>query len=89
MPKSTKRNLRVSPATWARTAVLILALVNQFLSAAGKSPLPIDSEQVEQLVSAGITTVAALVAWWKNNSFTCAALNADEFYRAIRRGEYD
>ena len=89
MPKSTKKNLRVSPMTWARTAVLFLALVNQILSAAGKSPLPIDSEQVEQLVSAGITTVAALVAWWKNNSFTCAALNADEFYRAIRHGEYD
>lgn len=89
MPKSTKKNLRVSPATWARTAVLILALVNQILSAAGKSPLPIESEQVEQLISAGITTVAALVTWWKNNSFTCAALNADEFYKAIRRGEYD
>lgn len=89
MPKSMKRNLRVSPTTWARTAVLILALVNQILSAVGKSPLPIDSEQAEQLVSAGITTVAALVAWWKNNSFTCAALNADEFYRAIRHGEYD
>ena len=79
MPKSTKRNLKVSPATWARTAILILALVNQFLSAAGKSPLPIDSEQVEQLVSAGITTAAALVTWWKNNSFTTAAIQADKY----------
>ncbi|MFV8831950.1 phage holin [Faecalibacterium prausnitzii] len=31
--------------------------------------LPIESQIVEQLVTASITTVAALVAWWKNNSF--------------------
>lgn len=42
--------------------------------------LPIESATVEQLVTAGITTVAALIAWWKNNSFTQAALAADEVY---------
>lgn len=60
----------ISAGTIARTACLLLALTNQVLSALGKPILPIESQTVEQLVTAGITTVAALVAWWKNNSFT-------------------
>ena len=68
---------KISAATVARTACLLLALTNQVLSACGKPVLPIESETVEQLVSAGITTLAALVAWWKNNSFTRNALKAD------------
>ena len=45
----------VSGATLARTAVLALALINQILSAAGKPLLPIDSTQLEQLISTGFT----------------------------------
>nr|DAP21490.1 MAG TPA: holin [Caudoviricetes sp.] len=70
----------ISAGTITRTAVLLLALANQILSACGKPVLPIESQTVEQLVTAGITTVAALVAWWQNNSFTQAALAADEVY---------
>ena len=76
----TNTNRNVSAGTVARTAVLLLALTNQILSACGKPILPIESSTVEQLVTAGITTVAALVSWWKNNSFTQAALAADEIY---------
>ena len=76
----TNTNRNVSAGTVARTAVLLLALPNQILSAMGKPILPIESSTVEQLVTAGITSVAALVSWWKNNSFTQAALAADEVY---------
>lgn len=76
----TNTNRNVSAGTVARTAVLLLALTNQILSACGKPILPIESSTVEQLVTAGITSVAALVSWWKNNSFTQAALAADEVY---------
>lgn len=70
-------NLHISAGTVARTLILVLAIINQILSACGKSPLPIESETLEQLVTAGFTTVAALIAWWKNNSFTTNALKAD------------
>ena len=72
-------NNKISAGTIARTACLLLALTNQVLSALGKPVLPIESQTVEQLVTAGITTVAALVAWWKNNSFTTAAIQADKY----------
>lgn len=77
-------NNKISAGTIARTACLLLALTNQILSACGKPVLPIESATVEQLVTAGITTVAALVAWWKNNSFTAAAIQADKTYDRLK-----
>ena len=74
----------VSAATIARTAVLALALINQILSAAGKPVLPIESAQLEQLISTGFTTVSALVNWWFNNSFTKEAIEADELFARLK-----
>ena len=83
IPTNTTRT--VSAGTVARTAVLLLALTNQILSACGKPILPIDSTELEQLVTAGCTTVAAMIAWWNNNSFTQAALAADEVYERQKK----
>ena len=40
--------------------------------------------QLEQIVTTGITTVAALVAWWQNNSFTPEAIKADAEYDRLK-----
>lgn len=77
-------NLKISASTIARTAALALALTNQVLSAAGKPVLPIESENLEQLVTAVITIGASLWAWWKNNSFTSEAIRADEYMQNLR-----
>ena len=74
----------ISAGTIVRTICLLLALANKVLSALGKPVLPIESATVEQLVTAGITTVAALIAWWKNNSFTAAALEADKTFDRLK-----
>lgn len=76
--------MKIKPATIARTAVLALALANQVLSVAGLSPLPIDSATLEPWVTTGLTTAAALWAWWKNNSFTPEAIQADELLKKMR-----
>lgn len=77
-------NFKISAGTIARTACLLLALLNQVLCALGKSPLPIESETLNQLVTSGITVVAALIAWWKNNSFTKEAIAADKEYDRLK-----
>lgn len=76
--------MKIKPATIARTTVLALALANQVLSVAGLSPLPIDSAALEPWVTTGLTTAAALWAWWKNNSFTPEAIRADELLKEMR-----
>ena len=75
---------KISPSTIARTAALALALTNQILSATGHAVLPIESAQLEQLVSTSLTVAAALVSWWKNNSFTKEAIEADELFARLR-----
>ena len=84
MKATTYNAPTISAGTIARTACLLLALTNQVLSALGKPVLPIESATVEQLVTAGITTVTALVAWWKNNSFTAAALEAHKTFDRLK-----
>lgn len=76
--------MKIKAATIARTAVLALALANQILSVAGLSPLPIDSATLEPWVTTGLTTAAALWAWWKNNSFTPEAIRADELMKEMK-----
>ena len=78
---------KISPSTIARTAALALALTNQILSATGHAVLPIESAQLEQLVSTGLTVAAALVSWWKNNSFTQEAIEADDYFYKLKSGQ--
>ena len=81
-------NFKISTATIVRTACLLLALANQVLSAMGKPIIPIESSTVEQLVTAGITTVTALINWWYNNSFTQAAMEADKTYDRMKQNGF-
>ena len=61
-----------------RTVVLVVALINQLLVSFGYSPLPIDDSNAELIVSTVFTAAASLVAWWKNNSLTRKARQADK-----------
>lgn len=69
--------MNITSGTLARTIILALALINQLLSASGHAVLPIEDAQIETIVSTAWTVVASLIAWWKNNSFTQAALEGD------------
>lgn len=79
--------LPIKAGTIARTIILALALINQILSISGRPVIPIEDEVIEQTVSYVITVVVALVAWWKNNSFTLAARKGDERMEAVRAAE--
>ncbi len=68
---------KIETMTIVRTVVLAFALVNQMLEIAGYSTLPFTNEEVGQAVSMLITAAASIWAWWKNNSFTQAAIAAD------------
>lgn len=75
----------ISAGTITRTIILALALINQLLSASGHAVIPIEDATIETLVSTAFTVVAALVAWWKNNSFTKAARIGDFNMKKAKR----
>ncbi len=74
-----KINLKgVSSSVWIRTAVLALALVNQALVIVGVCKEEADTETLSYYVSFAFTAISAVWSWWKNNSFTLRAQQADE-----------
>jgi len=80
-----KYDVRVD--TIIRTIVLVLALTNQVLTSLGKSIIPITDDQVTELITLAITIGTSVWAWWKNNSFTQEALEADEYMRRLKGDE--
>jgi SPP1 family holin len=78
---------KIEKDTIIRTICLALALVNQLLTAYGKSPLPIQDAQVKVLVSTTLTVATSVWGWWKNNSFTPAAQAGDKIMKALKHGD--
>ena len=76
--------LKVSTSTIIRTVCLVLALVNQILTASGHSAIPVSDDQISAIISTAITVVVALVNWWKNNSFTKPAIQADTLLKNLK-----
>ena len=74
----------VSIGTIARTACLALALTNQVLTCFGVQVLPISDDELNNLVTTGLTVATSLTAWWKNNSFTPAAMIGDEHMKQAK-----
>lgn len=74
----------IKTGTIVRTIVLLFALVNQVLTISGYNPLPFSEDEVGQAVSMILTVGASLLTWWKNNSFTQAAIRADEHLKRLK-----
>ena len=72
--------------TLIRTVFLMIALLNQVLTAIGKNPLPFSEEGIYEGVSAVVAAAASLWSWWKNNSFTAAAAKADAYLKQLKSG---
>lgn len=79
--------MAIKTATIVRTIVLVITLLNTILTAFGVNPLPFSDDQIYEIVSALVTVGVSLWAWWKNNSFTKAAIAADEVLAELKHGE--
>lgn len=82
MPEKKK----VSVETIIRTIVVAVTLLNSVLTMLGKNPLPFAEEQIYTALSGVATVAATLWAWWKNNSFTAAAITADNYMAELKAG---
>lgn len=67
-----------------RLAVLVILLINQSLMVLGWSPLPFSEEQIYEGVSSVAVVTVAIWAWWKNNSVTKEAEQADEYLKQLK-----
>lgn len=70
--------MKITKGTIARTVLLAVALINMLLTNSGHSILPFSDAEINQFISDGFAIVVAIIAWWKNNSFTHEAIKADK-----------
>jgi SPP1 family holin len=75
---------KVSLGTKIRTAAVFVTLANQVLACFGLSPIPFNSDEINLVTSTVLTGAASVWAWWKNNSFTKAALKGDTAMKAAK-----
>lgn len=80
---------KISPEVIARTICLTVALANQALAICGKEALPFKDDTIYQAVSVVATIVTSAWAWWKNNSFTQAAISGDELMKELKESTDD
>lgn len=72
-------NTKPSAGTIARLICLVLSTLNQaVLIKTGQSFLPVESEDLEDALSTILFVAAAGWAYWKNNSWTKEAIEADD-----------
>lgn len=62
--------MKMDKGTVIRTAVLLVAVINQFLVAIGLNPIPGSEQLWGEVLSTAFTGAAATWAWFKNNYVT-------------------
>jgi len=76
----------INTATWVRSIVFFLTLANQLsVSVFEFKLLPWGEDDMYESVSMMVTAVMSILAYWKNNSVTKEAQEADEVL-AVKKG---
>lgn len=76
--------MKISKGTIVRLIAVLFVIVNLILKALGKPIIEIDEGTILAVVDAVITIAIVVVAFWKNNSFSQAAIKADEFLKKLK-----
>ena len=83
-----KINLKgISAETVAGILILLLALINATLQMFGINTLPIENEEVTNIVSTIFLILTALWNTWKNRNITTASQVSQNITDAIKNGE--
>lgn len=76
--------MQIKTETIIRTIVTFFVLINSTLAILGKNKLPWTEDEMYTGVSAAAALVTTLWSWWKNNSFTAAAIKADSYMNGLK-----
>lgn len=74
----------VTADTIARTIVLIISMINGAAAIFGFTKLDIEENTIYTVVTGVSVIVSAVIGFWKNNSFTSAAIEGDNLKNALK-----
>ena len=76
----------ITADTIARTIILIISMINGAAAIFGFTKLDIEENTIYTVVTGVSVIVSAVIGFWKNNSFTTAAINGDNLKNALKEG---
>lgn len=83
-----KINLKgINAETVAGVFILLIALINAVLQMFGINTLPIENDEITNIVSTVFLIVTALYNTWKNRNITTVSQEVQQIADALRNGE--
>lgn len=76
--------MKISKGTIIRTIALAVVILNMILKALGKPLIDYDEGTVMYWLEYIIEIAVIIVTFWKNNSFSPAAIKADEILKQLK-----
>ncbi|MBE5938692.1 MAG: holin [Lachnospiraceae bacterium] len=78
-----KRN--ISKGTLIRLVLAVIVVINMFLKAIGKPIIDADEGSVEAIIELGVSAAVLVLSYWKNNSFSKNAIEADKYLKILNK----
>lgn len=79
--------MKISKGTIVRTISLAIVLINIVLKKIGVDLINVSENEILTGVEMLIEVAVIVVAWWKNNSYSKNAIQADEFLKHLKEME--
>ena len=79
--------MKVSKGTIVRTILLLITIINMGLQHFNIDIIKVDESEVASVVEYIIQIAIIVVGFWKNNSYTQKAIEADEFLKGLKESE--
>ncbi len=79
--------MKITKGTIVRLIAVVFVVINLILKALGKNPIDADEGTIGAWVEMILEVAVIITAFWKNNSFSKAAIKADEFLQSLRSEE--
>jgi len=80
-------DLKISKGTIVRTIMLIIVVVNMILQHFGIDIINVNESEVLSFVEIALELAVIVTTFWKNNSFSKKAIQADEFLKTLKESE--
>lgn len=79
--------MKITKGTIIRTILFFIVIINIFLEKKGIDLIPTDESVIATILEIGIEIAIMIVGFWKNNSYSKAAIKADKFLRKLRASD--
>lgn len=78
---------RITKSVIVRTILFVIVIINFILERCGVDIIPVSESAILMFVEYAIEFAILAVGFWKNNSYTPAAIEADKFLKELRESE--